>query len=38
MIRRNRGDDPAPEARYPGVPVAMDGSEAVVEMETAARV
>ncbi len=36
MIRRNRGDDPAPEARYPGVPVAMDGSEAVVEMETAA--
>ena len=36
MIRRNRGDDPAPEARYPGVPVAMDGSEAVVQMETAA--
>ncbi|MDP2483441.1 MAG: 2-oxoacid:acceptor oxidoreductase family protein, partial [Candidatus Palauibacterales bacterium] len=36
MIRRNRGDDTAPEARYPGVPMAMDGSSAVVEMETAA--
>jgi pyruvate-ferredoxin/flavodoxin oxidoreductase len=36
MIRRNRGDDPVSEVRYPGVRVAMDGSEAVVEMETAA--
>jgi pyruvate-ferredoxin/flavodoxin oxidoreductase len=36
MIRRNRGDDPTPEVRYPGVPTAMDGSMAVVEMEIAA--
>ena len=36
MIRRNRGDEQATEAKYPGVPMAMDGSAAVVEMETAA--
>ncbi len=36
MIRRTRGDSPTPEARYPGIPTAMDGSTAVVEMETAA--
>jgi len=36
MIRRNRGDEKATDARFPGVRMAMDGSEAVVEMETAA--
>jgi len=37
MIKRKnrKTDTPSVEARYPGIQTAMDGSEAVVEMETA---
>jgi pyruvate-ferredoxin/flavodoxin oxidoreductase len=34
--RNDRSDEAAPAPRYPGVPEALDGSTAVVEMETAA--
>src|SRR5688572_14970381 len=33
---KKKHDAPAPGPRFPGIPVAMDGSQAVVEMETAA--
>jgi pyruvate-ferredoxin/flavodoxin oxidoreductase len=35
MIKRKKQDSPATEVRYPGVQTAMDGSAAVVAMETA---
>ncbi len=35
MIKRKKTDSPKPEVRYPGVQTAMDGSAAVVAMETA---
>ena len=35
MIRRKQKDPPPVEVRYPGVQTAMDGSTAVVAMETA---
>ncbi len=35
MIKRKKQDTPAVEVRYPGVQTAMDGSAAVVAMETA---
>jgi pyruvate-ferredoxin/flavodoxin oxidoreductase len=34
--RNDRSDDAVPAPRYPGIPEALDGSTAVVEMETAA--
>ncbi|HEX9166372.1 MAG TPA: 2-oxoacid:acceptor oxidoreductase family protein, partial [Gemmatimonadales bacterium] len=36
MIFGRRNPEPAAPPRYPGVPAALDGSEAVVAMETAA--
>jgi len=36
MIFSQRTPEPAPAPKYPGTPVAVDGTAAVVEMETAA--
>jgi pyruvate-ferredoxin/flavodoxin oxidoreductase len=35
MIKRKKSNGPTIEPKYPGIPAAMDGSAAVVEMETA---